>query len=155
MIWGMDNDSTLRTTISRLLKQEVLYPLQRGLYSVAPPEELNPVEIGLKAIGSFAYLSTESVLAENGIINQAVAGLTFVSSISKKFRLLDKNYFVRQMSSKFLRCYAGIQESDGVFKASAERAAADMLYFSPKYYFDNPRALDWKKVKEIQKEVNY
>jgi len=39
--------------------------------------------------------------------------------------------------------------------ATLERAAADMLYFNPKYHFDVRESIDFKKVETIQKEVGY
>jgi hypothetical protein len=49
----------------------------------------------------------------------------------------------------------GIEKRGDVYVATLERAVSDMLYFDPKYTFDVKKQIDWKKVKQIQKEVGY
>lgn len=59
------------------------------------------------------------------------------------------------MMDEYLFNPVGIIEENGVFIATPERAAADMLYFNPKYHFDVSERIDFARVKSIQEEVGY
>jgi len=64
-------------------------------------------------------------------------------------------FIFRQMADKYLFNSAGIIKNGECFEAALERAVADILYFSPKFYFDSPNLINWSMVKKIQKEVGY
>jgi predicted transcriptional regulator of viral defense system len=155
LLWGITNKNTLYTTITRYLKRGVLFPIQKGFYATSDPVVFEPVKLGIAYLHQYAYLSTETVLAEAGVINQTVPHITLVSSISKKFKLGSYSYFVRQMKERFLQQTTGIVMVDGYQKATVERAVVDLLYFNPCYHFDGTRLLDWKKIKKIQKELGF
>jgi len=84
VLWHVTNKNTLYTTIKRYVQQGILIPVYKGLYSTIPLNQLDPLELGRAIIHNYAYLSTESVSANNGIINQAVYAHTFITSASKK-----------------------------------------------------------------------
>lgn len=151
LIWNINNKNTLYTTIKRYIKNGVLIPIHKGFYSVVELNKIDPVELGTGYLHQYAYLSTESVLVEHGIIAQDIPYFTLVSGISKKFDLGKNSYLVRQMQEKFLYQDSGIQNK----KASLERAVADLLYFNPKYHLDGRKLIDWDKVHFIQKEVGF
>ena len=65
------------------------------------------------------------------------------------------SFLFRQLKDEYLINPTGVVNQNGVFVATTERAVADMLYFNPRYHFDVPERIDWKKVKFIQKEVGY
>ena len=144
LIWGIDNKNTLYTGIKRYIQKGILIPVQKGLYSTIPLDQ-----------HGFAYLSTESVLAQEGVISQAVFAITLVGSISKRFEVGGYHFICRRLKDELLYRTAGIEQKDGVFIAKIERAAADILYFDPKYHFDNLSKIGWTKVRQIQKEVGY
>jgi hypothetical protein len=50
---------------------------------------------------------------------------------------------------------AGIEDQNGNYVATPERAMADMLYFNPRYHFDNPQSIDLEKVKLLQLRIGY
>jgi predicted transcriptional regulator of viral defense system len=155
ILWNISNKNTLYTTIKRYVKKGILISLYKGLYSTVPVSQLDPYELGRAIIHRYAYLSTESVLVQKGIIFQALYGYSFVSDISKKVTIGKNNYIFRQLSEKYLTNSAGIEDHNGIYIASTERAIADMLYFNPKYHFDLNPQIDWNKVKQIQQEVGY
>lgn len=155
LLWGITNSNTLYTTIKRYKKRGILIPVQKGLYSTFPLDQLNPVEVGVAFLHEFAYLSTESVLARTGIIVQSIPAITLVSGTSRKFTIGSQEYRSRQMREDFLRHHTGLSKQNGYYQANTERAVADLLYYNPNYYFDNPDAVDWKKVEKIQKEVGF
>lgn len=154
VIWGIYNESTLYQTIYRLIKKKIFFRVQKGLYSMVPLNQLDPIEIGFRAINHFSYLSTESVLAKNGIINQSPNKFTFISSAPANFTINDNLYLVRQLKPQCLNNTVGIIQNDkGVFMATTERAIADMLYFQPNYHFDADNLINWKLVKNYQQQI--
>jgi hypothetical protein len=155
LLWGISNKNTLYTTIKRYVQKAILVPIYKGLYSTVPINELNPLELGKAIIHRYAYLSTESVLAQAGIITQVTYAYTFVSSQSKKVTVGSTSFLFRQIKDEFLYNPIGITNQNGNFVASTERAVADMLYFNPKYHLDFAEGVDFEKVKQIQKEIGY
>ena len=155
-IWGISNSNTLYKTIDRLTKKQVLIPLQKGFYSIIPIDQLDPILIGFRGINHFNYLSTESILSLNGIINQSPSKFTFISKKSRTFTVNLNTYLVRQLKPSSLNNPLGItQNSDGVFVANTERAVADMLYFQKNYHFDADNFINWTLVKSYQKKLGY
>lgn len=155
LLWGIRNKNTLYTTTKRYVQKGRLVRIQKGFYSKVPLEQLNPVVLGMSFLHSFCYLSTETILFREGVISQSIPYITLVSDQSKKFEIKNNLYLSRQMKDQFLFNEAGIVEQNGIKQASLERAAADMLYFSPRYHFDAPNLIDWSEVKKIQKAVGF
>ncbi|MCK5735073.1 MAG: hypothetical protein KAH21_01295 [Spirochaetaceae bacterium] len=154
-LWEIQNPNTLYTTLKRYVKSGLLFRIQKGMYSLYPLEELDPLLLGIKTIHAYAYISTETVLFNKGIINQRPQSITLVSSLSNKFHILDCSYISRQLNDRFLFNSAGIEKKERVLTASAERAAADLLYYNPRFYFDSPDLLNREAVYEIQESLGY
>jgi len=154
-LWNIKNKNTLHTTLKRYAKQGILFRIYRGFYSLKPIDQLDPVFLGLKALHNYSYISTETVLVQSGIVLQKIEQFTLVSSKSKKFSIGNNHYLCRQLADKFLYNDIGIVEKDGMKIATVERAAADLLYFNPKAYFDNKNLINWRLVKKIQKQIGY
>ncbi len=155
LLWGVTNKNTLYTTIKRYKQSGVLVPIHKGFYSVVPLAELDPIVLGVSSLHNFAYSSTETVLVQEGIIAQTIPAVTLVSGVSKKFELVGNYYVVRKMKEEFLHNDLGIVQKNGYHEATVERAVADLLYFNPRYHFDNHELIDWEKVKHIQEEVGF
>jgi predicted transcriptional regulator of viral defense system len=155
VLWHISNRNTLYTTIKRYVQKGVLVPIYKGLYATVPIDQLDPLELGRSIIHRFAYLTTESVLAENGIISQTIHAYTFVSSQNKKVSVGNWIFLYRRLKDEYLYNPAGVVKRSDSFIATTERAVADMLYFNPKYHFDLAEAIDFEKVAEIQREVGY
>lgn len=155
VLWGISNKNTLYTAIKRYVKNGVLFPIYKGLYSTIPIEELDPLELGAVIAHKYTYLSTESVLVKAGVIYQIVHSYTFVSDFSREITIGDTSFIFRKIKDDFLMNPAGIANQNGVFVANTERAAADLLYLNPNYHFDNPDNIDWKEMNKIKKEVGY
>lgn len=155
LLWGITNKNTLYSAIRRYKKDGTLIPIHKGFYSVMPLSQLDPVVLGAAFLHRYAYLSTESVLAREGVIAQTIPALTFVSNTTKTFKLGENHYTVRQMADRYLYNTCGIIKKDHHYEAALERAVADLLYYNPNYYFDNQDLIDWDRVKKIQKEVGF
>jgi hypothetical protein len=154
-LWQIKDKHNLNVTLKRYVDNGLLVRIYRGLYSLLPVEQLDPSLVGIKALHRPAYLSTETVLAEAGIIQQKINQITLVSSVSKNFLLGSNNFYSRRLADKYLFNNAGIIEKNGIKQASVERAVADLLYFNSKAYFDAERLIDWQKVKALQKTIGY
>ncbi len=155
VLWRISNENTLYKTISRYIKKGLLKSIHKGFYSTLPIEKLDPFYLGVMALKRYGYVSTESILKENGVIFQDIKYITLVSDISKRMKIKYYSFLVRKMKEDYLYNPAGILFSGSIAKASLERAVADMLYFNPHYYFDNEKSIDWKKVKEIKNTIGY
>ena len=152
-IWNIWNSNTLNMTLSRYLLRKNLFRVSKGLYSLKPLDEIDPFILGIKAVGDFAYITGETVLFNEGIINQPPREITMVSRQSKRFNVAGKQYRSRQLKDEFLFNDAGIVNIGGAYVATRARAIADTLYFNPKKYFDGP--IDWKSVRDIATKVGY
>jgi len=155
VLWDISNKNTLYTTISRYVQKGILFPIYKGLYATVSLPLLNPLELGKAIIHRYAYLSTESVLAQAGVIFQATYAYTFVSDLPKKVNIGSMSFLFRKLKQEYLNNPVGVLNQNGIFIATTERAVADMLYFNPRYHFDVSESIDFKKVKLIQKEVGY
>ena len=155
LLWGITNKHNLYMTITRYIDKGVLFPIYKGLYSTVPISTLDPLELGKAIVHRYTYLTTESVLAQAGIIAQITYSYTFVSDISKKAAVGSLTFLFRQLKDEYLHNPIGVINQKGVFMATPERATADMLYFNPHYHFDAPDSLDMDIVKSIQKEIGY
>jgi len=152
-LWQIKNKNNLYTTLKRYVKKGLLFRIYKGFYSLKDIKTINPQFLGIKALNQFAYISTETVLAENGIIFQNFPVITLISSKLKKFSIGDNVYQSRQLNGKYLFNMAGIELENGFYKATTERAVADLLYFNPHYFFDGQNVINWERVKQIQKKV--
>ncbi len=155
LLWEVTNRNTLYTAIKRLVKKGVLIPVVKGLYSTLPLEEIDDFALGTALIHKFSYISLETILEKEGVISQKIYPITFISSASQKIEFNQKLYNVRKLKNEFLLNPEGVSRRDNYFIASKERAIADMIYFNPKYYFDNASGVDWSGVDTIQRKVGY
>jgi len=155
LVWGVKNPNTLYTTIKRYIKKGILIPIHNGFYSTLPLEKVDPYKLAVGYLHRFAYVIGETVLIKDSIIFQKGYYITLVSDISKKFTIDRYSFMTKKLASKYLFNNTGIEEQNGVSWATVERAIADLLYFNPNYHFDNRKIINWKKVRQIQKEVGY
>lgn len=153
VLWGISNSNTLYTTIKRYVQREVLFPVQKGLYSTVPLSKLDPWALGVVAVHAYAYISCESILAKTGYINHIPEVITLVGSQVKKFELDGKRFVVRQLADQFLFRPEGVTVENGVRQATAVRALADLLYFNPHTQLD--ASVPWGSIRNMQKDLGY
>lgn len=154
-LWQIDDAHNLHMTLKRYADRGLLMRIYRGLYALKPLEQLDPSQVGLKALHRYAYISTETILVVAGILQQHVMQITMVSDVSRKFSIGSMDFLSRKLADRFLYNETGVMTEGMVRRASVERAVADMLYFNPKAYFDGAQLIDWKKVRKIQQSVDY
>lgn len=156
LLLDISNRHSLHVAIHRYLKQGILYSVHRGLYAIRPLDTIDPRLLGMAVIHRYCYLSCERILADEGIIPQQIYGYTFVTSQTKMVTVGTHIFRFRTLADRFLFHPAGVYvDVVGVRMATTARAIADLLYFNPKYALDTHDFIDWKAVKEIQKEVGY
>ncbi|MFO7625026.1 MAG: hypothetical protein R6V73_11800 [Anaerolineales bacterium] len=155
ILWGISNRQTLYMTISRYIDSGVLFPVYKSLYATIPVDTLDPLELGVAIIHRYAYLSTETVLSQAGVLSQVVYDYTFISDQSRRVTMGTWSFRYRQMKDEYLFNPVGIVRQKQVFVASLERAAADLLYYAPDYHFDVTAHIDFEQVRSIQKQVGY
>lgn len=155
-LWGIVNKNTLHITLKRYVDQGLFFRIYRGFYSLKPLSQVDPLLLGQKALHGYAYVSTETILAEKGIIQQSLHAITFVSARTKHFFIGGHQYLSRTLSDKFLYQSSGILLKEGGLRvASTERAIADMLYFNSKIHLDGAHLVDWESVRKLQEELGY
>lgn len=155
-LWHITNKNTLYTTIKRYREQGLLFRIHKGFFSIKEPKEIDPLLLGVKALHRYSYVSTETILRAEGIIQQELEAITLISSQTKRFTVAGNVYYSRKLRDKFLYQSNGIiTMANGVRKATPERAVADLLYFNTHAYFDAEKRIDWKKVRTIQIEIGY
>ncbi|MBI2645284.1 hypothetical protein HYW94_03885 [Candidatus Uhrbacteria bacterium] len=154
-IWNIHNPSTLHMTLARYASGGLIHRIQKGLYAIKKPTDLNPYLLGIKALHGPAYISCETVLFDNGIINQPPRFISMVSGTSRRFSLLGNEYHSRTLSDAFLFNDAGIEIHNGVRTASVPRAVADTLYFNPKKHLDVLPLIQWSAVRNIIRVIGY
>lgn len=153
VLWGITKKNTLYTTIKRYVQKGALYPIQKGFYGIVPAEQLDPYELGLKALHHYAYISCETVLQEQGVINQVIQEIMVVSAQSIRFALAGHSFRSRQLQDRYLYNTTGIERRGSLLIASQDRAIADMLYFNPRTHFDMD--VNWRQVQIIQRQIGY
>ncbi|OGI95129.1 hypothetical protein A3A03_01760 [Candidatus Nomurabacteria bacterium RIFCSPLOWO2_01_FULL_40_18] len=156
-LWNIRDRNTLRKTLSRYVAAGLIHRIHRGFYSLKNLRDIDAYSLGLKAIHRFAYISCESVLSDNGIINQSPTEITLVSDISRRYKIGDLNFRSRRLTYNFLYNDVGILNRNDIRIATVERAVADMLYFNPRAYFDasTSKLINWKAVKNIATKIGY
>lgn len=155
VLWGVTNKNTLLTTIKRYVKKGILHRIQKGLYSTVPIKKLHKYELGCAVAGSLAYVSTETVLKNEGVIMQSLNVVTLVGKKKMEFEIGEQRYFCRYLNSKYLVNQKGVLDKRNYSIAALERAVADLLHFDPKYYFDNDSPIDKKELEKIQEALGY
>jgi hypothetical protein len=139
VLWQISNKNTLLTMIKRYVQNKILYRLVKGIYATVPLNKLHSYEIGCAVAGPLAYVSTESVLASEGVIMQQPIKITLVGKKSMEFELAGYDYLCRYLNPQLLVDRTGILDNGRFSSASNARAIADMEHFNPQYYFDNQK----------------
>lgn len=132
----------LKSKVSYFVKKGKLKSPRRGIYA---KEGYNPLELANK-IYTPSYISFETVLLKEGIVFQYYETIFIASYLSRDLVVDGHKIVYRQISEPALSNLSGIEEKDGYFIATKERAFLDAVYLYKDYYFDNLGSLDWKKV---------
>lgn len=136
----------LRSRIRYFTNVGKLKRLHQGVYA---KEQFNTYELANKVYKP-SYISLETVLVKGGVVFQYYERIFVVSYVTREIEIGDITIQYRQIRKDVLTNMAGIEQGDGYFMASLERAFLDAVYIYKDYYFDNLGTLNWEKVFELQ-----
>lgn len=137
----------LRSSIRYFTNVGKLKRLHQGIYS---KNEYNPLELANK-LYTPSYISLETVLARGGVTFQYYETVFVVSYLTREITLKDINIQYRQIKRGVLTNPEGIEEKEGYFVATLERAFLDAVFIYKNYHFDNLGTIDWDKVGDLKK----
>ena len=146
LLIGVEKTPSLRTKLNYYVQNRKLLNPRKGFYA---KENYNPAELAC-LIFTPTYISLEYVLQQAGIIFQYDSAITSVSYLSREIEADNRIFRYRQMKGEILTNTEGIiLNENNINIATPERAFLDMLYLNKDFYFDNPNALDKKKVAKL------
>lgn len=146
LLWQETTRSKVQDRARYYLKNELLYPIRKGFY--AKGDNYNKLEFAIK-LYTPAYISLETVLAREGIINQYYESIFVVSYLSKEIEIDGQNYIYKKIKDIALNNHKGVNYKNNVWIASKERALLDTIYLYPDYHFDNLLSIDWEQAFEL------
>ena len=134
-----ENKNNLRILLSRMKYRGEIFTIKRGIY--VHSDYLTKVKISRKKkdydefIACLAYqpsyLSSEYILAENGILSESVFNFTLITT-AKTYKLDSKfgNFHYYHLKNELFTGYRVIKKYGFlIYKASAAKALFDFLYF--------------------------
>lgn len=136
----------LRSRLSYFAEKGKLKRLRMGIYAKI---EYNPFELANK-LYTPSYISLETVLQRAGVVFQYDETIHLISYISKRIQVGDISIVYRKVSKKILLNNEGVEEREGYFMATKERAFLDAVYLYKDYHFDNLGSLDWEIIHEMK-----
>lgn len=136
LLWQIKDKNLLYTTIKRYVQKGILTRIHKGFYCVGSIAGQDAFILGAAYYHDYCYLSTETILAREGAINNQPSAITFIGVKPAKFTVNGQQYLFRQMRPEQLFETKGISQQDGILTADVNRAAADMKYFNPLFHLD-------------------
>lgn len=155
-VFTLDEISQLLPDIAyKNLKDRLYYftkvgKLKRPRQGIYAKEDYNPLELANKLYKP-SYISFETVLARGGVVFQYYKTIFAASYLTRLVRINSASIQYRQIKGDILTNPEGIEQKEGYFIATLERAFLDAVYLYKDYHFDNLGRLDWEKVATIKK----
>lgn len=146
LLWQEENMDAARVRLNYYVKQGDLYRIRRGLY--AKNQEYEKLELATRTFTP-AYISFETVLAQEGLIFQYQTTITVASYLTREIRIDEQVYSYRKIKNTILINAIGVKHENHLSVASKERAFLDTLYIYTDFHFDNLRSLNWDTVFSI------
>ena len=140
-----ENRRRLMERMNYYVKAGLLRNPRKGIYS---KKEYSKLEMA-SSIFTPCYVSLQYVLRKSGVIFQYDEAVTMVSYLSRDIEIDGIRYTFRKIKGEIMANMLGIDLNGIVSMATPERAALDILYLYPDFYFDDPDLLDKKKISEI------
>ncbi len=137
----------LRSRIRYFTNAGKLKRVRQGVYAKL---EYNPFEVANKLYKP-SYISFETVLARGGVVFQYYETIFVASYLTREVEVNGQNIQYRQIKGDVLTSLEGIEQKDGYFIATLERAFLDAVYLYKNYHFDNLGTIDWEKVAVLKK----
>ena len=151
LIWEETNTVNLLAKIKYYAKQGSLIRLTRGVF--AKNKNYNPKELAT-SLYTPSYISFETVLREAGIIFQHHDSIFVTGPYSVTKKIDNQIITFRKLKNSVLYNALGVKNEKNYSIATPERAFLDIIYLSPKFYFDNLRSINWEACFELVKIYN-
>ena len=151
LIWEETNTVNLLSKIKYYAKQGSLIRLTRGVF--AKNKNYNPKELAT-SLYTPSYISFETVLREAGIIFQHHDSIFVAGPYSITKKIDNQVITFRKLKNSVLYSALGVKNEKNYSIATPERAFLDIIYLSPKFYFDNLRSINWEVCSELVKIYN-
>lgn len=145
LLLGEEREGLMAKRLNYYVKEGKLLNPRRGFYA---KKNYNPEELACMLFTP-SYLSLEYVLQKAGVVFQYDSRISSVSYLSRSVEVDEKEFCYRRIKGEILANMAGIMCSNNINMAIPERAFLDVMYLNANYYFDNLRALNYKKVFEL------
>jgi len=142
----LENESIL-DRLYYFTKRGKIFRLRHGIYG---KKEYSRFELANK-IYRPSYISLETVLAKAGVVFQYYQTIFAVSYLTRMIAIDSIKIQYRQIKRSILTNNLGIEEENGYFIATTERAFLDAVYIYKNYHFDNLRVLNWEKINTFKK----
>ncbi|MDO8657217.1 MAG: hypothetical protein Q7K55_00645 [Candidatus Levybacteria bacterium] len=138
---------SVRDRLYYFTKVGKLKRLHQGIYA---KEGYNPLELANKLYKP-SYISLETVLVKGNVVFQYYETIFVASYLTRAVRVNNTNIQYRQIKGEILTNTEGIEQKEGYFIATLERAFLDAVYIYKNYHFDNLGAINWEKVESLKK----
>lgn len=136
----------LKRRLYYFVKSGKLIRVRRGIYA---KEGYNVRELANKLYAP-SYVSFETVLQEAGLIFQNYETIFLASYVSREIAFGAHRLVYRKIKDEILLNIEGVEEKEGYFIASCERAFLDTVFLYKEYHFDNLSPLNWDKVGRLE-----
>ena len=152
LLWEIEDKNVLWVDISRAIKKGYLKHIQRGVY-VLQNTKIDRLELAGK-IKKKSYISFETVLLQNGVINQWYG--TYFSASDRSLEIQNEygKFNYRKFSNLILDNRLGIINAGNYFIASTERAICDYFYKIGFTQLDDLDNVDGERLIDISKIYN-
>lgn len=138
---------SLRDRLYYFTKVGKLKRLHQNIYA---KEGYNPYELANKLYKP-SYISLETVLGQGNVVFQYYETIFAVSYVTRTVSVSSISIQYRQIKGEVLTNTEGIEQKEGYFIATLERAFLDAVYIYKNYHFDNLGAINWEKVDSLKK----
>lgn len=144
------NNVNLSRRLSYYVQTDGLLRLRKGIYA---KKNYNFWELANK-LYSPSYVSFVTILEKEGLIFQH-SSVVYMASYTNREIIIGKNTDKRtiqyhRLKKSILLNKEGLEEQNGVWVASRERAFLDVVYLWGDFFIDNLKPLDWERVFKIQ-----
>lgn len=140
LIWKETNATKLFSKIKYYAKQGSITRLTRGVFAKNNAYDVKELAA---SIYTPSYISFETVLREAGIIFQHHDAIFVAAPFSVTKKIGEHLFIFRKLKAHVLFNGHGVKQEKNYSIATPERAFMDMIYLSPKFYFDNLRPINW------------
>lgn len=137
----------LRSSIRYFTNVGKLKRLHQSIYAKA---DYNPYELANKLYKP-SYISLETVLSSGNVVFQYYETIFAVSYLTRTVSAGGISIQYRQLKGEILTNTEGIEQKNGYFIATLERAFLDAVYIYKNYHFDNLGVINWEKVDSLKK----